>query len=320
LLSASMEKANLARVRDNQRRSRARRREYLQELESRLRQCELQGIALSSEIQSAARRVAEENKKLRALSAQHGIRDRSIKAYLQTPCTADTLIGGQYGSHSEAVQALEQSLSRRKPCCTDGTEPSGGGQSYDRELPGSVTTTQSTWEPSRNAISRRLSGFQQAGRVASMQYITPTGSSTSSATLGHSTNHGMPQHQRLVPAHMGRVLSPVSNSSNQNRQHHQMYDHCQQYSLSNQSYSSMQNNSLEHQYQNMQQSSSVYVSTTSNPNVSNSDFARQMVTTMAGVCDSPTVRADPGCAPGMDCEMGSHRVVDIMDRYSGTGL
>merc|ERR1712098_612414 len=97
--------------------------------------CELQGIALSSEIQSAARRVAEENKKLRALSAQHGIRDRSIKAYLQTPCTADTLIGGQYGSHSEAVQALEQSLSRRKPCCTDGTEPSGGGQSYDRGFP-----------------------------------------------------------------------------------------------------------------------------------------------------------------------------------------
>ncbi|PVH72065.1 hypothetical protein DL98DRAFT_660239 [Cadophora sp. DSE1049] len=315
-----MEKANLARVRDNQRRSRVRRREYLQELESRLRQCELQGIALSSEIQSAARRVAEENKKLLALLAQHGVRDKSIEAYLQTPSTADTLIGGQYGSHSKAVQVLEQLLSTRKGCCTDGTEPSGGGQSCDRESPGSVTTTQSTWDPSRNAKSRRRSGIQQAGRVASMQYITPTGSSTSSATLGHSTSHAMTQHQRLVPAQMGRDLSPGSKASNQNRQHHQMYDYCQQYSLSNQSYSSIQNNPPEHQYQNMQQSSSVYVSTTSNPNVSNSDYAGEMVTTMAGVCDSSTVRADAGCAPGMECEVDSHRVVDIMDRYSGIGL
>merc|ERR1711964_613906 len=85
-------------IRDNQRRSRARRKEYLQELESRLRQCELQGVEASSEIQSAARRVAEENKKLRALLAQHGVRDESIEVYLQTSSTADTVMGGQYGS------------------------------------------------------------------------------------------------------------------------------------------------------------------------------------------------------------------------------
>merc|ERR1712093_711636 len=83
-------------IRDNQRRSRARRKEYLQELESRLRQCELQGVEASSEIQSAARRVAEENKKLRALLAQHGVRDESIEVYLQTSSTTDTVMGGQY--------------------------------------------------------------------------------------------------------------------------------------------------------------------------------------------------------------------------------
>ena len=45
----SQEKANLARIRDNQSRSHARYKEYLQELEARLRQCELQGIEASTE-------------------------------------------------------------------------------------------------------------------------------------------------------------------------------------------------------------------------------------------------------------------------------
>ena len=104
---SSKEKANLARIRDNQRRSRARRKEYLQELEARLRQCELQGIEASSEIQMAARRVADENKKLRGLLAQHGVGDDTIETYLETSPTSDSM-GGQYGSSSVAVQILEQ--------------------------------------------------------------------------------------------------------------------------------------------------------------------------------------------------------------------
>ncbi|KAJ4300372.1 hypothetical protein N0V88_003046 [Collariella sp. IMI 366227] len=73
---------NLARIRDNQRRSRARRKEYVQELEHRLRQAEQQGIYASTEIQAAARKVAEENKKLRHLLRLHGISDYSIQEFL----------------------------------------------------------------------------------------------------------------------------------------------------------------------------------------------------------------------------------------------
>ena len=119
LIMQLKEKANLARIRDNQRRSRARRKEYLQELEIRLRQCELQGVEASSEIQGAARKVAEENKRLRALLSQQGVREDSIEVYLQTSSTGVTAMGGQYESHSEAVQVLEQLLSTRKSCCTD---------------------------------------------------------------------------------------------------------------------------------------------------------------------------------------------------------
>ncbi|KAM4068010.1 endonuclease-reverse transcriptase domain-containing protein [Hirsutella rhossiliensis] len=72
------------RIRDNQRRSRARRREYVQELEQRLRVYELQGIEVSTEIQMAARRAAEENKRLRELLNRHGFSDSHVAHFLQS--------------------------------------------------------------------------------------------------------------------------------------------------------------------------------------------------------------------------------------------
>lgn len=311
------EKANLARIRDNQRRSRARRKEYLQELEARLRQCELQGVEASSEIQTAARRVAEENKKLRTLLSQQGVRDESIEAYLQT--TGDAVMGGQFGSHSESVQVLEHLLNTPKACCTDGNIPTGGSQFYDRDSSGSITTTQSIWDPAQNAIhnpsSRRRSEVQQGGKVATVQYMAPSGSTTSSATMGHSTSHGLHHHQRLAPA-QGRHISPGSSSSNQN---HQMYDYDHQVAISNQAYPSLQRNTPKHQYSSVQYPS-VYVPTTSGSNVNNCNYAAEMITTMAGIGDSSGVRAELGCGPVMDCEVDNQLVFNVMDRYSGVGL
>lgn len=54
-----------ARIRENQRRSRARRKEYIQELEQKLRKCEQAGVKASVDIQLAARGVALENTRLR---------------------------------------------------------------------------------------------------------------------------------------------------------------------------------------------------------------------------------------------------------------
>ncbi|KAF2020091.1 hypothetical protein BU24DRAFT_459705 [Aaosphaeria arxii CBS 175.79] len=73
---------NLARIRDNQRRSRARRKEYLHELEAKLRQCEQMGVEASTEIQSAARKVLEENRRLRAMLRTRGVPEIEIVAAL----------------------------------------------------------------------------------------------------------------------------------------------------------------------------------------------------------------------------------------------
>ncbi|KAI6093543.1 hypothetical protein F4821DRAFT_1658 [Hypoxylon rubiginosum] len=63
----SSDKENLKRIRDNQRRSRARRRQYIRELEVQIESYKARGIEVTTEIQRAARRVVEQNKKMRAL-------------------------------------------------------------------------------------------------------------------------------------------------------------------------------------------------------------------------------------------------------------
>lgn len=81
-LQDSHKAQNLARIRDNQRRSRARRKEYLHELEAKLRSCEQVGIEASSEIQMAARKVLDENRKLRGLLYDRGASEPEIAAAL----------------------------------------------------------------------------------------------------------------------------------------------------------------------------------------------------------------------------------------------
>ncbi|KAF9739363.1 hypothetical protein PMIN01_01997 [Paraphaeosphaeria minitans] len=79
-MNDSMKAQNLARIRDTQRRSRARRKEYMHELEARLRDYEQVGIKASAELQSATRKVLDENRRLRALLHKRGVPDSDIVA------------------------------------------------------------------------------------------------------------------------------------------------------------------------------------------------------------------------------------------------
>jgi hypothetical protein len=72
------------RNRENQRRSRARRKDYIQELEQRLRQYEVDRVRATTEVQAAARKVSEENMGLRSLLGLYGVDDGRIGEYLRT--------------------------------------------------------------------------------------------------------------------------------------------------------------------------------------------------------------------------------------------
>jgi len=68
-----------ARVRENQRRSRARKREYLTSLEEKLRKCREEGAKASVDVQVAARWVVEENRGLRLILNDLGLENDEIQ-------------------------------------------------------------------------------------------------------------------------------------------------------------------------------------------------------------------------------------------------
>jgi hypothetical protein len=256
-MSNAQEKANLARIRDNQRRSRARRKEYLQELEARLRQCELQGIEASAEIQLAARRVADENKKLRMLLNQNGVGDDNIEAYLQSTASPDTVMGqgfgGLGGMGSGAVQVLEHLLITRKPFCSDGNTgapgpvtTSVGGGSRDSSS-GSISTVQSMWDPSYNNQVRSQNdhgGMRGSGKAPQHQFMTPsstvsrTGSVVSAGRAGSSSAQQQQQQQQQqhpprnrIPSLAPSMTSSGSTATTSSQQTQALYDFDSQVSM-----------------------------------------------------------------------------------------
>ncbi|KAK5165226.1 uncharacterized protein LTR77_009324 [Saxophila tyrrhenica] len=99
---AEKQSSDLSRVRDNQRRSRARRKEYLESLEVKYRQCEQSGVQASAEIQTAARRVLDENRRLRRLLQEHGIQSGNVD---------------EASARRSAADELESLLKTRRECC-----------------------------------------------------------------------------------------------------------------------------------------------------------------------------------------------------------
>lgn len=73
-----------ARIRENQRRSRTRRKEYVQRLEQRLWSFERLGVTATQEVQKAGRKVARENELLRSLLQLHGVTEESVEEYLES--------------------------------------------------------------------------------------------------------------------------------------------------------------------------------------------------------------------------------------------
>lgn len=72
------------RVRDNQRASRARRRELLESLQRRVAEYERQGAQATLEMQQAARAVALQNRRLRDLLAAYGVPQAEVDEYART--------------------------------------------------------------------------------------------------------------------------------------------------------------------------------------------------------------------------------------------
>ncbi len=82
LLTSTQHDLYVDRNREHQRLSRARRKDYVADLEARVRKYNQDGISVTAEVQVAARRAAEENHFLRALLEMHGISAAEMDRHL----------------------------------------------------------------------------------------------------------------------------------------------------------------------------------------------------------------------------------------------
>lgn len=161
--------ANLARIRDNQRRSRARRKEYLQELEAKYRSCEQSGMEASAEIQAAARKVVEENRKLRQLLKRQGMSDPEIDGFI-----VDRPENPQYPT---AAKALDDMLGQRIPCRhpRQSSECGSDGASTSRSRkPTSIAPAQTPMQQEQQQMPHLAPPYTSPHSNASSSVPTPS--------------------------------------------------------------------------------------------------------------------------------------------------
>ncbi|KAK6357709.1 hypothetical protein TWF718_002018 [Orbilia javanica] len=72
------------RIRDNQRRSRANKKEYIASLEQKITEYNARGVQATIAMQTAARAVALENARLRKLLGEVGVSPERVNSYLQS--------------------------------------------------------------------------------------------------------------------------------------------------------------------------------------------------------------------------------------------
>ncbi|KAI5805214.1 hypothetical protein EDC01DRAFT_642629 [Geopyxis carbonaria] len=183
--------SNAHRLRENQRRSRLRKKEYLASLEARFRDCQRTGIEASVEIQNAAKRVVRENQKLRGLLRIRGVPDSEVELWLRSGDLASD------AGELTAVDAVEKAL-RRRPC---NAEPLDNPDSKDMGR-----------RKSTGMVNERRGG----GSPCSIAVRTSCGESNSTVC---GPTRIQPQHPQLDPQQLPPQqpphdqLSPLSSSA-----------------------------------------------------------------------------------------------------------
>lgn len=127
--------ASAIRIRENQRRSRARRKEYVETMERKLHEYERRGVDATLEMQQAARTVAVENTRLRMMLAQMGAGAADVDAFLQAfqdRDAAQTLssvrfLQEQPSSSAPSSAGSSSAVVPSQECCLDFARHQGRG-------------------------------------------------------------------------------------------------------------------------------------------------------------------------------------------------
>lgn len=109
---------DLERIRNNQRRCRARQKEYIASLEEKIRQYE--GMSIETTVNQKLEELATENRSLKRLLQVLGLRDEFLNAYSNAvriaPDISWPLLGDEHCAASKDCSALNPSLDRLEVC------------------------------------------------------------------------------------------------------------------------------------------------------------------------------------------------------------
>lgn len=100
-MTQTKEAQRAARLRDNKRRHRQRQKEYTAGLETKLRQLQNESVRATQEVQMSARKVVEDNARLKALLRHVGVEDHVIETW--TPFDKEKLCGRSTTSVNKAL-------------------------------------------------------------------------------------------------------------------------------------------------------------------------------------------------------------------------
>jgi hypothetical protein len=328
--------ATLARIRENQRRSRARRKDYILDLETRLRQCEARGVTATAEIQEAARRVLVENRLLRKLLDTCGFGGNEIQLWLASNETIPT--AEELGETSDASTRLGSLMDGQKRC------PAEEKQNNDtlRANPfykSAGTSPAHTYRPASPAVISTVAR-QQLSCTPSPTIESSGGSNTGSNTSRIDTTSPNGWGEQLPASWLPPQLplTPMGDYYQLQSEptiHNAMNPPAEHYTIPHQHQYPSLNTAIaihEDQYSQLAtiepggQSAGFLENTTQNlPNQNSTPgkscciVASEIITAMAGgEADPLDVRNDLGCPPAGDtqCEVDNQLVFEVMDRYT----
>ncbi|KAL8897780.1 MAG: hypothetical protein Q9207_007027 [Kuettlingeria erythrocarpa] len=306
-IGTSTSTTNTTRIRDNQRRSRARRKAYLEELEAKVRTYEAQGVEAASEIQTAARKVVEqnqelkeENERLRRLLREY---ERRWEEHLRDGAIG-TARGEQVSAKGTKSRETGKSDGKRKKMDTDPTEQGktlcgfGGlkactGKGCEQDSSATIPSASAAQAPTPLSTPAATSPIQLIHPIAtSNAYPSPPKSCLSNLCK---TPPEKPKSQPLPPL-------PI---------------HLDSSSHSRQSSTTLLPTPSQPTPQPLDSIATSGAFPTSLDDTSSCVFAAHIITSMRSDVSVDQVRSELGCAGKPEaCEVDNKRLFTVMDRFA----
>ncbi|KAH7412701.1 hypothetical protein BKA64DRAFT_637393 [Cadophora sp. MPI-SDFR-AT-0126] len=158
-----------ARLRDNKRRNRQRQKEYTASLEAKLEQLRIEGVQVTKEVQLSARKVVEDNTRLKALLRHVGVEDSVIETW--TPGQTVELPGVIARCGAEASMSCSEKDVR--PVEASKSAPSTSEHGSESDASQSIGHLSTPQDCRKECNSQRLNAFSESKDIDTSLRLPP---------------------------------------------------------------------------------------------------------------------------------------------------